>query len=57
MIQWLGLCAFTAEGPDSIPGGGSKIPQVMVWQKKEENNNRHNPESVSSHEALEDTEK
>ena len=27
MIQWLGLCSFTAEGLDSISGQGTKIPQ------------------------------
>ena len=35
-VQWLGLRAFTAEGPHSIPGRGTKIPQA-VWhgqQKK-----------------------
>ena len=34
-VQWLGLGAFTAEGPGSIPGWGTKIPQA-VWcrQKK-----------------------
>ena len=28
MVQWLGLQAFTAEGPGSIPGQGTKIPQA-----------------------------
>ena len=28
MVQWLGLCAFTAEGSGLIPGQGTKIPQV-----------------------------
>ena len=32
-IQWLGLHAFPAEGPGSIPGWGTKLPQV-VWPKK-----------------------
>ena len=27
-VQWLGLCALTAEGPGSIPGGGTNIPQA-----------------------------
>ena len=27
-IQWLGLRAFTAEGPGPIPGWGTKIPQA-----------------------------
>ena len=25
-IQWLGFCAFTAEGPRLIPRWGTKIP-------------------------------
>ena len=29
VVQWLGLCAFTAEGPGSIPGQGTKIPQIV----------------------------
>ena len=28
VVQWLGLCAFTADGAGSIPGGGTKIPQA-----------------------------
>ena len=28
MVQWLGLCAFTAEGLRSNPGGETKIPQA-----------------------------
>ena len=35
MVQWLGLCAFTAEGLGSIPGRRTKIPQVeQQGQKK-----------------------
>ena len=26
MVQWLGLHAFTALGPGSIPGWGTKMP-------------------------------
>ena len=26
MVQWLGLCAFTAGGEGSIPGPGGSIP-------------------------------
>ena len=33
-VQWLGLCAFTAEVPGSITGLGTKIPQAMAWPKK-----------------------
>ena len=38
VVQWLGLCAFTAEGLDSIPGRATKIPQTS-WcgQKKFKN--------------------
>ena len=37
-VQWLGLCAFIAEGPGSIPGQGTKIPQaVQCSQKKKKN--------------------
>ena len=32
MIQWLRLHAFTAKGPGSVPGGGSKIPQEALVQ-------------------------
>ena len=28
VVQWLGLGAFTAMAPGSIPGRGAKIPQV-----------------------------
>ena len=30
-VQWLGLCAFTANGPGSMPGWGTKIPQA-AWR-------------------------
>ena len=33
-LQWLGLCAFTAEGMGSIPGRGTKIPQDMHQGQK-----------------------
>ena len=36
VVQWLGLQAFTAEGPSSIPSQGTKIPQIVqCYQKKE----------------------
>ena len=34
MVQWLGLQALTVEGPDLIPGRGTKIPQAS-WFKQE----------------------
>ena len=38
MVWWLGLWALTAEGLGSIPGGETKIPQV-VWYGQQTNNN------------------
>ena len=29
-VQWLELCAFTAEGKSSIPGWGTKIPYALL---------------------------
>ena len=31
VVQWLGFCAFTAEGPSSIPSQETKIPQVLMY--------------------------
>ena len=33
-VQWLELHAFTAEGPGSIPGWGTKIPQAAQHSQK-----------------------
>ena len=33
-VQRLGLCAFTAEGPGSILGWGTKIPQATRCSQK-----------------------
>ena len=33
-VQWLGLGAFIAVAPGSIPGQGTKIPQAMGKTKK-----------------------
>ena len=33
VVRWLGLHAATAEGKGSIPGLGTKIPQVYVASK------------------------
>ena len=32
-VQWFGLCAFTAKGPASISGWGTKIPQAVRRSK------------------------
>ena len=34
VVQWLGLCTFTAEGVGSIPGQGTKIPQALRPKNK-----------------------
>ena len=34
VVQWLRLHAFTAEGPGSIPGQGTRIPQA-AWHGQE----------------------
>ena len=34
MVQWLGLCALTAKGPGSIPGGETKILLRMAERKE-----------------------
>ena len=33
-VQWLGLCALTAEGLGSIPGWGTKIPHAAQRDQK-----------------------
>ena len=37
VVQWLGLHAFIAEGPGSIPGQGTKIPQAVSRGQKKKN--------------------
>ena len=39
-VQWLGFRAFTAEGPGSIPGQGTKIPQA-TWRPQNKNKPKH----------------
>ena len=36
----MGLCAFTAEGPGSIPGQGTKIPQTAQCGQKTKQNKK-----------------
>ena len=38
VVQWLGLHAFTAEGPGSIPSQGTKIPQARQHGQKKKKN-------------------
>ena len=35
-VQWLGLHTFTAEGPSSVPGQGTKLCSVAKKKKKRE---------------------
>lgn len=37
MVWRLGLCAFTAGGPDSVSGLGTNIPQAVHIAKKKQN--------------------
>ena len=37
MVQWLALHTLIAEGPGSIPGQGTKIPQAKQFLKKKKN--------------------
>ena len=50
-VQWLGLRAFTAKGPSSIPGHGSKIPQA-TWSGQKKININHSNLSSSSFQPL-----
>ena len=34
VVQWLGLCTYTAEGAGSVPGQGTKIPQATHGGQK-----------------------
>ena len=36
VVQWLGLCTFTAKGLGSIPDWGTKIPQAAQWSKNKQ---------------------
>ena len=33
-VQWLGLCAFTANGVGSVPAQGTMIPQAALHGQK-----------------------
>ena len=37
VVQWLGLSAFTPEGPGAIPGRGTKIPQATQHGEAKKN--------------------
>ena len=48
VVQWLGLCAFTAEGPAAIPGQGTRILQVACYGQKKERKKTDSPTQVTS---------
>ena len=37
VVQWLGLCTFTAGGPGSTPAQGTKIPHAAIKKIGEKN--------------------
>ena len=43
MVQWLELCAFTAEGLGSIPGQGAEISQAVWCSRKKKKLQMHDP--------------
>ena len=40
VVQWLGLGAFTAMGPGSTPGQGTKVPQAARRSQKTKQNKK-----------------
>ena len=42
MVQWLGLCSFTAKGLNSILGQGTKIPEADASLKKKKESTHKN---------------
>ena len=52
VIQWLGLGAFTAEGPDSIPGLGTKVSQDAKQQQQQNVLNNETNRIYSSHYSI-----
>ena len=51
VVLWLGFCAFTAEGPDSIPSWGTKIPRAALCGQKKKKRKRKKERDC--HRALE----
>ena len=43
MVQWLGLQAFTAKGPGSIPGWGTKVTQAVRHGRKKKKEKKKKP--------------
>ena len=46
--QWLGLYAFTAEGegPSSVPGWETKIPQASWYDQKKEKKTKNKKQNL-----------
>ena len=56
VVQWLGLSASTAEGPGSVPGQGTTIPQATCLsqfpsppEKKKKNQTGDGSKNISIH--------
>ena len=47
VVQWLGLCAFTATGPGSIPARGTKIPKAAWHGQRKKKKKPHHEYSTS----------
>ena len=45
-VQWLGLHAFSADGPGSIPDGETRIPQTHDAAEKKKKNHVFQPEKI-----------
>ena len=44
-VQWLELGTFTAKGPGSIPGWGTKVPQAVQHGQKNINKQKDNSQN------------
>ena len=44
MVQWLGLCSFTAKGPSSVHGWGTKILQAKNKKTRQKHKNQEGKE-------------
>lgn len=41
MVQWVGLCTFTAKGPDLIAGPGTNTLQAAGYGQKKKKKKEH----------------
>ena len=49
VVWWLGLDAFIAHGPGSVPDWGTEIPQALVQPKNKNKNNSINKLATWTH--------